>query len=145
MLDIVDKIPVPRHFTLPPPAQLPQMLPSIPPPPPTSPIQQQETKRRGRPRKTVAPAPATEPSPVSYALRSRTTVTSPEASSLPAAAPARSPIIVPQFSSSHSPAYEGGGNDVPTTTTTIDTLKGKQTKVTQKKEKKHSNKAWSEI
>ncbi len=54
---------------------------------------------------------------------------------------------MPQFLRAHSPAYEGGGNDAPATTTTIDALKGKQTKTTQKqkKRKKHSSEAWTEI
>jgi hypothetical protein len=59
---------------------------------------------------------------------------------------------VPQFLRAHSPAYEGGGNDVhdvpaTTSTTTIDALEGQQTKSTQKqkKRKKHSSEAWTEI
>jgi hypothetical protein len=89
---------------------------------------------------------------VSYALRSRTSLPSNDATNAPATATHERPLIfVPQFLRAHSPAYEGGGNDVPdvpaTTTTTIDALKGQQTKATQKqkKRKKHSSEAWTEI
>jgi hypothetical protein len=90
---------------------------------------------------------------VSYALRSRTSLPSNDATNAPAAATHERPLIfVPQFLRAHSPAYEGGGNDVPdvpatTSTTTIDALEGQQTKSTQKqkKRKKHSSEAWTEI
>jgi hypothetical protein len=96
--------------------------------------------------------PTVPPSPVSYALRSRTSLPSNDATTAPAAAtPERPLLFVPQFLRAHSPAYEGGGIDVPdvpaTTTTTIDALKGQQTKATQKqkKRKKHSSEAWTEM
>jgi hypothetical protein len=92
--------------------------------------------------------PTVPPSPVSYALRSRTSLPSTNASAPAAAAsPDRTQIFVPQSLCAHSPAYEGGGNDVPTTTTKIDALKGQQTKSRQKqkKRKKHSSEAWTEI
>ena len=127
--------------------QLPQRAPS--PPPVTQ-------KRRGRPPKTVVVQPmqpAVPPSPVSYALCLRTSLPSNDGTNAPAAAAPECPLIfVPQFLRAHSPAYEGGGNDVPdvpatTSTTTIDALEGQQTKSTQKqkKRKKHSSEAWTEI
>jgi hypothetical protein len=96
--------------------------------------------------------PTVPPSPVSYALRSRTSLPPNDATDAPAAPTHERPLIfVPQFLRAHSPAYEGGGNDVldvpATTTTTIDALKGQQTRTTQKqkKRKKHSSEAWTEI
>jgi hypothetical protein len=91
--------------------------------------------------------PTVPPSPVTYNLRSRAPLPSTDASPPAAASPARTQLFVPQFLRAHSPAYEGGGNDAPATTTTMDALKGKQTKATQKqkKRKKHSSEAWMEI
>jgi hypothetical protein len=86
-------------------------------------------------------------SPVTYNLRSRAPLSSNDASPPAADPPERAQIFVPQFLLAHSPAYKGGGNNVPATTTTIDALKGKQTKIMQKqkKRKKHSSEAWTEI
>ncbi len=87
------------------------------------------------------------PLPVTYNLRSRAPLPSTDASPPAAESPERTHLFVPQFLRAHSPAYEGGWNDAPATTTTIDALKGKQTKTTQKqkKRKKHSSEAWTEI
>jgi hypothetical protein len=105
----------------------PQPPHRAPSPPPVT------QKRRGRLPKTVVVQPTVPPSPVSYAFGSRTSLPSNDATTAHAAAtPERPLIFVPQFLRAHSPAYEGGGNDVPdvpaTTTTTIDALKGKQNK-----------------
>jgi hypothetical protein len=106
-----------------------------------------QPKRRGRLPKPVVIQPTVPPLPVTYALHSHAPLPSTDASAPAAASPKRMQLFVPQFSRAHSPAYEGGGNDVPTTTTTIDALKGKQTKTMQKqkKQKKQSSEAWTEI
>ncbi len=143
--ELIDRNPLPQPRNFPQPTQLTQPLlpPRSPSPPPVT-----QPKRRGRPPKPVMSQPAVPPSPVTYNLRSRAPLPSTDASAPAAKSPERTQLFVPQFSCAHSPAYEGGGNDVPaTTTTTIDALKGKQTKIMQKqkKRKKHSSEAWTEI
>jgi hypothetical protein len=143
--ELIDRDPLPQPRNFPQPTQMTQPLP---PPRPPSPPPVTQPKRRGRPPKQVISQPALPPSPVTYNLRSRAPLPSTNASAPAAESPERTQLFVPQFSRAHSPAYEGGGNDAPaTTTTTIDALKGKQTKTTQKqkKRKKHSSEAWTEI
>ena len=121
-----------------------QMTQPLPPPSAQSPPPVTQPKRRRRPPKPVVIQPTVPPSPVTYALRSSAPPPSTDASAPVAASPNRTQLFVPQFLRAHSPAYEGG---VPTTTTTIDALKGKQMKTTQKqkKQKKQSSEAWTEI